>query len=241
MMRRHLNSNVSLKLGRVALVGLAVALSAVACSVGTSDDNEPPNGTPTGGMGGEGGDETGGTGGGASTGGNGSGGDGGANTGPAELDCAATPTGEPASTDPEINDEACNLCLKDKCASEFGACFATSPDAACGASSTSTFEGEAFCVLECIDALYESGDFTGGELDYDTCAADCASPSCDGATEPTDATRDLVLCLLGETTQDTGCQFECGYQCIGLEGCSEHTTQGACEADTANDCAWNAP
>ncbi len=244
-LRRTLTSDSSLKLGRVALVGLAFALSAVACSIGTSDDNEPGNGTPndTGGQGGDtgtGGGDTGGsdTGGGTSTGGQG--GDPGTGGGTAALDCADAPTGTEASAEITVDDEvgSCAYCLKQKCAEDYSACFSTDPDYACGGDADGN-GAEINCVLDC---MVELGDeFVGGEDNLDACTAQCKSESCDANSEVTPVTRDLALCILGET--DTGCQFECGFKCVSIgensDNCLQHEEEGACTA--ATDCAWNAP
>lgn len=243
-LRRTLTSDSSLKLGRVALVGLAFALSAVACSIGTSDDNEPGNGTPndTGGMGGDtgtGGGDTGGS----DTGGSSSGGmGGGTGTGgsTAELECSTTPTGTEASAEITTDDEvgSCAYCLKQRCAEGYSACFATDPNYACGGDDDGN-DAEINCVLDCMVAL--DGEFVGSEENFDACNAQCATESCDGATEVTPVTKDLALCILGVPTEDTGCQFECGFKCIsaGGEGCLAHEDKDSCEA--ATDCLWNAP
>jgi hypothetical protein len=57
----------------------------------------------------------------------------------------------------------------------------------------------------------ESGDFVGGDVDVDECAADPSVPvaAC-GEDEASTVTQDLARCILG-TTGGTGCQEKCGF------------------------------
>jgi hypothetical protein len=199
------NDNGSrIKLGALLATGLGVALLAAACTV-TSGDGTPGGGTPsTGGMGGMGGDSS--TGGANSTGGsNATGGMAGNST--AEIDChpAGAVSGTIETTEPDAGD-TCTHCAWQKCNTQYGKCFATDPDSACGGHVGN--DGELDCMFQCFYDRYDDGLFVGDADDVAACAALCdAHPSCDGS-EPSSVTQDLALCLIDIDASDN-CLAEC--------------------------------
>lgn len=188
-------------LGALLATGLGVALLAAACTV-TSGDGTPGGGTPsTGGMGGD--SSTGGansTGGSDATGGM-------AGNSTAEIDCH--PDGAVSGTldtaEPDA-DDTCTHCAWEKCNTQYGKCFATDPDSACGG--VTGGDGELDCMFQCFFDRYDAEAFVGDATDIEECAAECGAHSACTGDEPSSVTQELALCLI-DIDADDNCLAEC--------------------------------
>ena len=193
----------------LAAVGVVAAVSAApGCVVGSGDDESGGSGGVSGGgSGGKGGSSggsggvSGGTGGTSATGGTGAiGGTGatGGTGGEAGYTCA--PTGStPGSCEPAAGStDACELCIKNKCCSEWGACIATAPNNPCG-SGAPDGSGEIFCMQTCYVKETSQNGLSGDDAKA-KCGNDCVSPTC-GTID--DATNDAFTCL------ESSCLTEC--------------------------------
>lgn len=154
---------------KLLAVGISTAALAVGCVVSDGDGDED------GGTGGTGG-STGGT---AGTGGTG-GGTGGTDAG---TGGATGGTGGTVAVTCDADDptNSCQVCVEQKCCTEFEACYAGND--ACG---NPAGNGQIDCLIDCL----ETGDIT-------SCSGTC------GGANITDATNDLYACL------DNECQVEC--------------------------------
>lgn len=198
------------------LAGAGLLAMAVACSVTTNPDGEPPGGVPsTGGMGGDGSGGTSTSTGGDNAGGddNGSGGDQNGN-GEVQLDCHEDDTvkGTLASTAPD-DDGECWACIKEECPDEFAECHAIEPHSVCGYDDAGAVAGEIDCIFECFDELASGDDpiFSGIQEDIDDCAAECKGTAACGTTTPSSVTIQLAACAIG-LQGGNGCQVACGWQ-----------------------------
>lgn len=176
-------------LGFISALG---ALSLNACVITSGDDDETGGTSGTGGSSGSTGG-TAGTGGSAgSTGGTagsagsaGTAGSGGSGVQCDDLDGGAI--GTPGSCEPADPNDACQVCVKDNCCTEYSECIATNPDNVCGWGGPNG-EGEVFCFQECL--------INAGVADPTTqqqCAGNCGTPACGGIIG--DKTNVLIACL----------------------------------------------
>ncbi|MES1172710.1 MAG: hypothetical protein ABUL62_00175 [Myxococcales bacterium] len=134
--------------------------------------------------------------------------------GAAPVPYACTPDngdalGMPNTCEPAVGSEmdACALCVKAKCCTEFGNCYATSPGNQCGWGGPND-GGEIACVQKCVQDKYqETGVYD--ETLLRTCAGgDCATNKANGSTQECGGiigqqTSDLIQCL------DMNCQGPC--------------------------------
>ncbi|HXS18306.1 MAG TPA: hypothetical protein VN764_14005, partial [Polyangiaceae bacterium] len=131
------------------------------------------------------------------------------------LDCAATRPPEGGNCTPTDPTSSCQSCVAARCCTEQAACNALQPMNSCAFGST-LFEGSAVsggeiaCVMECLAQRSSSGVLLGQPSDVVQCAGQCASSEC-GGERASDLTRDLALCIVGDSSQsEPGCRAECG-------------------------------
>lgn len=175
--------------------GLFGALAMGGCVVGSGDDDDDTGGTSGGGgttsgggSGGTGNSSSGGTG--NSTSG---GGTAGSTGGTAGVDCdPAQPPANPGSCTPQDANDACQVCISEKCCDEYAACAATSPDDSCAWGGPNG-EGEITCIQNCLFALQADGG-VADDTTIAECAGSCLTPSCTQATI-SPQTNSLVGCL----------------------------------------------
>jgi len=109
-----------------------------------------------------------------------------------------------ADDDPKDPAQACKICMKAKCCSEWKDCYGDTPTTACGWGETKKADGQFDCIVNCF-AKNESGETTDTDL-LAVCAGKCTN-QCDAADNGnvTSATSDLIGCANVEGV----CQAEC--------------------------------
>ena len=190
----------------LAAVSVIALVGSSGCVVGSSDDEDGGSGGSLGGSGGSKGGTGGATGGGtggAVTGGGGvtGGGTGGAVTGggtggtggSAGYTCDAT-GGTPGSCTATGTDP-CELCIQNKCCTEWGACTAAQNPCGSGAPDGG---GEIFCMQACF--VKETGNGSSADDAKAKCGNDCVSPTCGTISGET---NDAFSCL------ESSCLTEC--------------------------------
>ena len=184
----------------LAAIGVVASFVVVGgCVVGSSDDSTGGAGGATSGGGGSGGSTGGATSGGGTTATGGTAGSvatgGTAGAAPAyTCDPSGNLGSTPGSCVPSDSTDACQVCIQQKCCTEWEACLGTGPNNPCGwggpKASDGTYPGEIFCYQDCY--------VNGG--DQATCAGQCTSDGCGTIAA---ATNDIITCL------DSNCLSEC--------------------------------